>query len=70
MEHDIIKKEQILSLKVFAGKLDYENINWEDRWTLSLHYDGKTMPNNYAADFRDWDAIRDWVHEIDQLLKA
>jgi menaquinone-dependent protoporphyrinogen oxidase len=48
----------------FSGKLDMSAVNWEERWTLSLRYDGKEMPGNLSGDFRDWRVITSWVNKI------
>lgn len=54
---------------VFAGKLRFETIDWNERWTLSARYDGKELPGSRNDDFRDWNAIRAWTTQVrDQIL--
>jgi menaquinone-dependent protoporphyrinogen oxidase len=56
------------SVGIFAGKLDLEGIDWRERWTLSLRYDGQEIPNSLNSDFRDWPAIRQWVNQVRETL--
>lgn len=54
---------------IFAGKLDLESIDWRERWTLSLRYDGQEIPGALSSDFRDWPTIRNWVNQIRVALE-
>lgn len=53
----------------FSGKLDMTAVDWQERWTLSLRYDGKEMPGNLSGDFRDWQAITTWINKISRELQ-
>jgi menaquinone-dependent protoporphyrinogen oxidase len=54
---------------VFAGKLNLEDIDWKERWTLAARYDGAALPGMRSDDFRDWKAIRQWATQVrNQLL--
>ena len=55
---------QLDQVGIFAGKLDLESIDWRERWTLSLRYDGKEDLDSHNKDFRDWQAIRGWVNAV------
>lgn len=50
----------------FAGRVDFAEINLNERWALAAHYDGSATPAD--GDFRDWDAIRAWVEPIATAL--
>jgi menaquinone-dependent protoporphyrinogen oxidase len=49
---------------VFAGKLKLESINWDERWLLSLRYDGIERPAFLNRDFRNWELIAAWGNKI------
>lgn len=49
---------------VFAGKLDLNAIDWASRWLLTMQYDGNTQPERYEGDFRDWNAITEWINVV------
>ncbi|MBZ0278284.1 MAG: flavodoxin domain-containing protein [Anaerolineae bacterium] len=55
---------KVQDVGIFAGKLDLETIDWRERWTLSLRYDGHEVPGTLNQDFRDWNAIRGWVNKV------
>jgi menaquinone-dependent protoporphyrinogen oxidase len=53
---------------VFAGKLKLESINWDERWLLSLRYDGTERPAFFNKDFRNWEVIAAWGNKIAREL--
>jgi menaquinone-dependent protoporphyrinogen oxidase len=59
----------IRDIAVFAGKLKLENINWDERWLLSLTYDGEKRPAFLNRDFRNWETIAAWGNKIANQLK-
>lgn len=59
---------RIQAMGVFAGQLVAEEVDWNERWTLSLHYDGNQHPYSLNADFRDWDVIRNWGERVAERL--
>ncbi|MBZ0279832.1 MAG: hypothetical protein K8L97_03760 [Anaerolineae bacterium] len=66
-----MEKLGVKDLGVFAGKLNLDAIDWNERWTLSARYDGKELPGSHNNDYRDWKAIRAWTTAIrDQLAPA
>lgn len=66
----ILNQMDLRDCRVFAGRLLVSEIDWDERWTLVLHYDGHMYPNNIDKDFRDWDAIAAWTTQITQQLDA
>jgi menaquinone-dependent protoporphyrinogen oxidase len=54
----------VRDVEVFAGKLDLESIDWNERWTLAARYEGETLPGSRNDDYRDWNAIRAWANKI------
>ena len=71
INHQVLDKLNVKSLTAFAGRLDYSEIDWNERWTLAARYDGSQSPGSYSRDFRDWDKIRSWAISVaDQLLPA
>lgn len=58
----------IQELGVFAGKLDLENINWNEAWTLAVRYDGSTAPRDHNGDYRDWKAIEKWTMQVAESI--
>lgn len=37
-----------------AGKVDLATINEDERWTLTVRYDGRENLDRLAEDYRDW----------------
>lgn len=68
MEETLLDRMNLQGMKVLAGRLILEHVDWEERWTLALHYDGRVAPDNYDADFRDWEVIRAWTSKISHDL--
>ncbi len=61
MEPELTAKLDVRSKMAFAGKLDLEAVDWDERWSLAARYDGHAWPTNFDGDFRDWDKIVDWA---------
>lgn len=70
MADDLMEKLNLQDVTVFAGKLDLQNVDWNERWTLSARYDGSTWPGSFDGDFRDWDKIRVWCDKIAEAVSA
>jgi menaquinone-dependent protoporphyrinogen oxidase len=66
--HQILEKMNVQDIHIFAGRLKVLDINWDDRWALALHYDGRYHATQMNADFRNWQLIGQWSAQvIDQL---
>ncbi|NWG16331.1 MAG: hypothetical protein HXY41_06815 [Chloroflexi bacterium] len=70
MVHDLLKSLNVRDIAAFAGKLDLQNVDWNERWTLAARYDGATWPSNFNGDFRDWDKIRAWCEKVAGSVSA
>lgn len=64
ISQDVHDLHPIEPIGVFAGKLDYHQLNEEDRWAFYLRYDGETLMRQFDGDFRDWDAIGAWTDGV------
>lgn len=69
VHHETLDKLAVREIAVFAGKLNWDNIDLKERWTLSLRYDGQATPGARSSDFRDWNAIRDWSVKVRDLIE-
>lgn len=67
--HALLENLNVHQITAFAGKLKWAEVNWEDRWTLSVQYDGKKDARNFNADHRDWNAIHLWSVKLAQDIK-
>ncbi len=70
MSPEILDKLDVRDKTAFAGKLDLQNTDWNERWTLAARYDGTSWPINFDGDFRDWQVIREWAHKVAQDLQV
>ncbi len=61
MEPELLRQLDVRSKTAFAGKLDLQSVDWNERWSLAARYDGHAWPTNFDGDFRDWDKIADWA---------
>ncbi len=68
VNHPVLDKLNLKSLTAFAGRLDYSEIDWNERWTLAARYDGNRSPGSYSQDFRDWNKIRNWAASVADIL--
>lgn len=63
--------KNIQGATAFAGKLSYADIDWRDRWTLSVRYDGEATPiEHFVEDHRNWQKIQRWIEDVDRTLKV
>jgi menaquinone-dependent protoporphyrinogen oxidase len=71
VNHSVLDKIGVRDVAAFAGKLEMNAVDWQERWTLSARYDGSEPPGTYNNDFRNWDTIRAWtVKVVEQLQKG
>jgi menaquinone-dependent protoporphyrinogen oxidase len=63
-----MEKIGVRDIGVFGGKLKLDEIDWNERWTLSARYEGESLPGSRNDDYRDWNAIREWTKQIRQQL--
>lgn len=61
---ELMRNVPVKGITAFAGRLDLKEIDWSQRWTLGLQYDGAKTPENLRGDYRDWKAISTWVQQI------
>lgn len=60
---DILETSGMREHKVFAGKLDVEQLGFGERLAVKVVH----APE---GDFRDWDAVRDWARTIAEALST
>jgi menaquinone-dependent protoporphyrinogen oxidase len=65
----LLEKLNLLDVTAFAGKLEFEEVSWEEEWTLALKYDGSYPAIEYDGDFREWNEIEAWANLIARILK-
>ena len=70
MVPELLKNLNVRSRAAFAGKLDLQHVDWDERWSLAARYDGHVWPTNFDGDFRDWDKIEDWATSTANDLQA
>ena len=72
MPTHLLEKLNVVSLEAFAGQLIASEIEWHERWTLAIRYDGAVDPNEtFNEDYRKWEKIYAWVDNIaEQFQKA
>jgi menaquinone-dependent protoporphyrinogen oxidase len=68
-QHDL-QRVGVKDVGVFAGKLNLDEIDWNERWTLSIRYDGKEMPGTFNDDYRNWDEITAWAEKVAGEIKS
>jgi len=66
----LLKKINLQDYNFFGGKFYIEDIDYTERWTLSIRYDGKTPPTDYNDDYRDWEAIGAWGHQVAKQIRT
>lgn len=69
VNHTMLEKIGARELTAFAGRLEMNAVDWQERWTLAARYDGLQPPGSYNNDFRNWDAIRAWAEKVAGQLK-
>ncbi len=70
MVHELLRKINPRGIAAFAGKLDLQTVDWNERWTLAARYDGMTWPSSFDGDFRNWEEIRAWAQRIADHAQA
>jgi menaquinone-dependent protoporphyrinogen oxidase len=70
MMPELLQNYDVRDRMAFAGKLDLDNTDWNERWTLAARYDGSSWPSNFDGDFRDWGKVRQWASKIADELKG
>jgi menaquinone-dependent protoporphyrinogen oxidase len=73
LEHYLPKylliKQEVISIEAFAGRLNTSEVDWQERWTLTMHYDGSIdHTQNMDCDYRDWSAISAWAESLANLF--
>jgi len=56
-------------IEAFAGKLDWSNINGDERWLISTRYEGDEVPTSSTGEYRDWQRIASWVNSVAHELE-
>ena len=64
VNHRILKQFHLKELTAFAGRLEMDAVDWNERWTLAARYDGAEPPGNYNQDFRNWQTIQAWSQKV------
>ena len=69
MPKHLLVHQKLVDVGVFAGRLNTSDIDWHERWTLSVRYDG-SIDHSQAIDkdYRDWDSIGAWADKVAQNL--
>jgi len=52
------------NIEAFAGVLDWEKTDGDERWMISVRYEGKELPGRNNSDYRDWQKLAAWTHEV------
>ena len=69
VNHRMLNDLNIKEIAVFAGRLELDTVDWDERWTLAARYDGSRPGGSFNRDFRDWEKIRAWTRKAaDKLL--
>ena len=64
MHTPTLEKLKVRNVNAFGGAIQLKDIDWNERWTLGLRYDGTNLQSRLNADYRDWYAIGAWVISI------
>lgn len=64
-----LEKFNVCDTTAFAGKVKLDTIDWNERWLLTLRYDGAELPQHLNTDYRDWYTIASWANKIALELK-
>ena len=70
MVPELLAHLNVRSRTAFAGKLDLQAVDWNERWSLAARYDGHAWPSDFDGDFRDWEKIIDWASAAANDLQA
>jgi menaquinone-dependent protoporphyrinogen oxidase len=70
MPNHLLDNLNVIGLEAFAGQLIAAEIEWHERWTLAIRYDGNVDPNQtFDEDYRKWDEIYKWLDKIATKFK-
>ncbi len=69
VNHQVLESIGARELTAFAGRLELNAVDWEERWTLAARYDGLQPLGSRNNDYRDWDVIRTWTNKVAAQLK-
>jgi len=64
MDTKTLEKLNVKNVNAFGGAIQLKEIDWNERWTLGLRYDGTNLQSRLNADYRDWYAIGAWATSI------
>ena len=64
MHAPTLEKLKARNVNVFGGAIQLKEIDWNERWTLGLRYDGTNLQSRLNADYRDWYVIGAWTTSI------
>ncbi len=64
MDTKTLEKLKVKNVNAFGGAIQLNEIDWNERWTLGLRYDGTNLQSRLNADYRDWYAIGAWTTSI------
>ncbi len=64
MDTKTLGKLKVKNVNAFGGAIQLKEIDWNERWTLGLRYDGTNLQSRLNADYRDWYAIGAWTNNI------
>jgi menaquinone-dependent protoporphyrinogen oxidase len=68
--HYLLHNLNMQGIQPFLGRLYQVAVDMNERWTLSLRYDGSLDPTQIDADYRNWDAIQGWAESIVTQLET
>ncbi len=68
MHMPTLEKLKVRKVNAFGGAIRLNEIDWEERWTLGLRYDGTNLQARLNADYRDWYSIGAWTNNIAKEL--
>lgn len=69
MDAKTLEKLNVKNVAAFGGAIRLKDIDWNERWTLGLRYDGTNLQARLNADYRDWYAIGTWATGIAKELE-
>lgn len=69
MDTKTLEKLKVKNVNAFGGAIQLKEIDWNERWTLGLRYDGTNLQSRLNADYRDWYAIGAWGTSIAKDLE-
>ena len=68
VNHRVLNELNVKALTAFAGRLELDAVDWEERWILAARYDGLQPPGTFNNDFRNWSAIEAWATQVAEML--